>query len=266
MPSRGLSSGWPGLAAAVLWASCTALASPGQAQESPRAVVTAPKSPALPFELITPDKREAVRKVVEGPTLSAYGPVEVFRGSPVLYDWLLDHPDRGCLAWQRLGAKCSQITPRGGGKFSWSDGQGSSVAWETVFNGPTLRVWYAEGGFKPEPLLPLMHVRAVVVLRHAEGLDALGRTVLRHQARFFLYTESRVAKMLARMLGPSAPRVAEDGVGQLELFFSGLVYYLNKHPERAKALLGEEDGPQPRESAQQPDDPDAATAADGTFR
>jgi hypothetical protein len=45
---------------------------------------------------------------------------------------------------------------------------------------------------------------------------------------------------VARLLGPSAPRLAEQYLGQLQLFFSALVWYLDQHPERAAGLLAED--------------------------
>ena len=38
--------------------------------------------------------------------------------------------------------------------------------------------------------------------------------------------------LAARLLGPSMPRMAEQYLGQLEMFFSALVWYIDQHPER----------------------------------
>jgi hypothetical protein len=124
-----------------------------------------------------------------------------------------------------------EITDRGGGRFGWTDGHGSEVHWDTVVNRPGLRIWYAEGGVRPEALLPAVPVRAVVVLRYASSRDGDGRVLMRHQADLYLQTDSKLAALVARMLGPSAPRMAAQCVGQLQMFFSALVWYLDKHPE-----------------------------------
>jgi hypothetical protein len=100
-----------------------------------------------------------------------------------------------------------------------------------------VRVWYAEGEFRPDALLPTVPIRAVVVLRHVKGHDAVGRTLIKHQADLYLHTNSKVATLVARLLGPSVPRLAEQGLGQLEMFFSALVWYLDQHPDRAEAIL-----------------------------
>jgi hypothetical protein len=64
------------------------------------------------------------------------------------------------------------------------------------------------------------------------------RTLIYHQAYVFLYADSKAAAVALHMLGASAPRMAEQSLGQLELFFSGMVWYLEQHPERTEKLLG----------------------------
>jgi hypothetical protein len=96
-------------------------------------------------------------------------PAEAFACEPAVYYWFLDHPDRAVTAWRRLGAKCLTITDRGGGRFGWADENGSDIVWETVYRTPELRIWYAEGKARPGPLMPLVPVRAVVLLTTVPG-------------------------------------------------------------------------------------------------
>jgi hypothetical protein len=42
-----------------------------------------------------------------------------------------------------------------------------------------------------------------------------------------------------RLIGPAAPRMAQDGAEQMLLFFSGIARYVDRHPSKAKALLAE---------------------------
>jgi hypothetical protein len=191
----------------------------------------------VPLQDVTATHRDRVRLVLERPTLTAHGPMEAFACQPPLYYWLLDHPDQAVPLWRRLGAKCMEITDKGGGRFGWADTHGSEVHWETVYRGPTLRIWYAEGNVRPAPLLPLVPARAVVVLRFIEGHDRAGRTLLRHQADLFLQTDSKTAALATRLLGPSGPRLAEQCVSQMEMFFSALAWYFGRYPERADRLV-----------------------------
>ena len=213
--------------------------------------------------------RARVEEVLKEPTLYAHGPTEAFAGQPLLYDWLLDHPDRGVVAWRRLGAKCAQITDRGGGVFVWTDGHGSEVRWQTLCKDGNLRLWFAEGKVRPSLFLPPIPVQVVVLLRHGNRPDGPGRTLLFHQTDVFLHTDNKTALLIAQLLPllerrpaspvfhrhrlvhvrfreslrPSrsvcrhAPHLAARCLDQLEMCFSGLVWYLDQHPERTQCLL-----------------------------
>jgi hypothetical protein len=76
----------------------------------------------------------------------------------------------------------------------------------------------------------------VVLLRHVEGHDPGRRTLLRQQADVFVQTDSRTAELVTKMLGPSVPRLAEQAVAQMEMFFSALVWYLDRYPEQIGML------------------------------
>jgi hypothetical protein len=191
----------------------------------------------VPLEQISAALQANVKMVVDRPTLFATGPAEVFPCRPSQYYWFLDHPDRVMVAWMRLGAKCLPITDRGGGRFGWADEQGSDLVWQTAFHSPRLRIWYAEGNVRPAALLPLVPVRAVVLLHHNESKDELGGAIMSQQAEVFLQTDSKAATVIMKMLGSSVPRMAQDGVTQLQLFFAGISWYLERHPERTEWLL-----------------------------
>ncbi|MGE3809534.1 MAG: hypothetical protein AB7K24_33135 [Gemmataceae bacterium] len=180
--------------------------------------------------------RENVRLVIDKPTLKASGPLEVFRGNPHFYYWLLENPDQAVQIWRRLGAKCMDISNRGGGRFGWSDKHGSDIAWQTIYRGPNLHIWYAEGSAKPTPWLPAVPVRAVAILRHAACTDRLGGTLIHHRAEIAFLTDSKAASLITQLMGDSAQKLAHQCVAQMELFFSGLAWYLDQHPERYSEL------------------------------
>jgi hypothetical protein len=191
----------------------------------------------VPLGDLPAEVRERVRKVILKPTLFTRGPAERFTGCPAMYHWLLDHPDQDVVLWRRLGARCMDIQGHGGGVFGWSDGQGSDVRWWTVHQSADLRIWYAEGSVRAAGILPLVPVRAVVVLHHAEETSPSDRPVIRHQADLFLYTDSKTAAVVARLMGPSAPRMAEQCAGQIEMFYSALTWFLDQHPVKAQSIL-----------------------------
>jgi len=230
MVFRHIWIGWLSLVAGVFWAGA-ARAAEQDLQIQKRAAAR------IPVDQLRQDMREPVRRVLDQPTLYGRGPAEAFTGQADFYEWLLDHPDRGVEAWRRLGAKCQSISDGGNGSFVWTDGHGSELRWQTAYRSDSLRVWYADGKVRPALLMPAVPVHLVVLLRHGKRQESAARMMLFHQADVFLQTDSKTAVLMTRMLGASAPRIAEQCLSQLETFFSGLVWYVDHHPERAEKLL-----------------------------
>jgi hypothetical protein len=200
--------------------------------------MTAAKIPwnaPVALESLPPAIRDKAAKVVQAPTITAHGPSEEFPGN--FYDWLLDHPDRVALAWRRLGVPCMGITNHGNGTFGWNDGQGCDLTWQSAWSGSNGRVWYAEGQVRPGPHLPLVTVRAVAVLRYSKRRESDGRTFVTHEADVYMQTDSRAAALVMKLIGPAAPRLAEEGATQLLLFFSGVSRHIDAYPEQTFSLL-----------------------------
>ena len=251
MGYQGMQAVWLGVALGVLGESAATASAEFPSKTEPAAQAAnefdrQSMAAAIPLDRLPPKVRDGVRRVLEQPTLVAQGPAEVFRARASFYRWLLDHPDRAVQMWHRLGARCITIRERGAGKFGWADGQGTDISWQTIHSAPGLQVWYAEGMATPGPVLPAVPLRAVVVLRYAEtsALSSLlpegqarGRTLMFHQAEVFVQTDSQTAALIAKLLGSSAPKLAEKCIGQMEMFFSALAWYVDRHPERAETLL-----------------------------
>lgn len=229
---------WLGVVVWAAWAG----AADGQSPRTP-APTYGSKSAKLPMpvdlESVPAATREALAKVMQSPTITAVGPADEFGAAGETYLWLLDHPDRVSLAWRRLNVGAIDIKPMEDGRFRWQDDQGSELTWATVAKNGQGRVWYAEGKVKPAPLLPLVPVKAVAVLRHGVKKDEDGDSIIRHQVEVFLQTDSKAANLVMRLVGPAAPRMAQDGAEQLLMFFSGIARYVERHPAKAPTLLAE---------------------------
>jgi hypothetical protein len=192
---------------------------------------------ALPLDEMDEAHRALARSVLDRPTLAARGPNEAFVCNPEHYYYFLEHPDLAVSAWRKLGAKCVSINARGEGQFGWSDDNGSDLVWQTLHRGSGMRIWFAEGKVRPGPLLPLVPVKAVVVMHHGEAKNAEGAKGIEHHADLFVQTDSKTAAALTKMMGQQAPKLAEQGLGQLQLFFSGLSWYLQRHPDQVDVLI-----------------------------
>ncbi len=213
------------------------------AEESPE--VEFPKNAALeagldkpiPWERIPPRYREAMQGVVDNPMLSCQGPVETFVGKPNYYAWLLDHPDATTVLWQKLGAKCLPIQSVGADSFRWADPDHGQISWNMVYRDGEMRVWHATGRMRAGKLMPFSNIEAVLVARYQTGKTSQDRPAIRHQYQLFLRTDSRATAMAARFLGASVPKLAQQYMGQLQLFFHGMAWIDEEQPRRSARLV-----------------------------
>lgn len=227
-----------GCLVAAFAAGGTAAAAPPGLAKPPRKPAAAPSSAPTLIDVVSPAHRDDVAAVVRQPTLTARATEDEFPAHPQVYDWLLEHPDRASKAWQRMDIPCVDIADLGAGRFHWADPNGSDLVWQIVGRFPDGVIWYATGKVKPGPLLPMVPVKAVAVLHAPRTPAAEGQATIKPAVRVYLYTDSRAAAAMLRMIGPAAPRMAEQGAEQLLLFFSGVAAYLGRHPERTEELLG----------------------------
>ena len=218
------------------FAAGSALAQPA-AMPAPIAPMTAGPVRVTLADVVNADYRDAVLKVVNKPTLSTRSTSEEVVCTPAVYEWLLDHPDRVSLAWRRLKVPCVEIADLGNGKFSWADPDGSELVWHTVGRFADGLVWYATGKVKAGVASPSIPVRAVVIVSHPKKLDKDGIATFTPTVQAYLQTDSRTANLLLRLIGPTAPKLAEQGAEQLLLFFNEVGKYVQTHPDKAAELL-----------------------------
>lgn len=187
-------------------------------------------------DAVDPAFRDAVARVMTKPTLSARGTSDEIVCTAEVYDWLVEHPDRVALAWRRLKVPCVEITDLGNGRFFWTE-DGSELAWQTVGRFADGVVWYATGKVKPAAVGPTVPVRAVVVMSFPKQPAAGGLASVKPVVQAYLHTDSRAANTVLRLLGPTAPKLAQEAAEQLIFFFNGVARHVQKHPDQTDALL-----------------------------
>ena len=229
----------PGLALLALFAFLAAFTGlPAHAQTRSTVSKSAPTPVTQILEQIPKTHRENVAKVMTKPTLSAQYTEDPFEAHSSIYPWLLENPDRVSLAWKRLNVPCVEIGRVGEGQFTWTDENGSQLAWQSVAKLTDGLVWYATGKVKAATLLPMVPVKAVAVVKYpSQPTKTEGVVKLTPEASVYLLSESRAANAVLRMVGPAAPKLAEDGAEQLLYFFSGVATHLKDHPQKTPTLL-----------------------------
>ena len=195
------------------------------------------------YEAVEPKFKEQVAKVLKSPTVTTRYAEGAFPAHATVYAWMLEHPDRVSLAWQRVQVPCVEIAELGNGSFRWTDEQGSELTWQAVGKAVDGVVWYATGKVKAATLLPMVPVRAVALLKFpSKPLDDAGSAAMRPEITISVQTDSRTANAVLRIVGPAAPKMAEQGAEQLLYFFSGIAKYLHKHPDQVQTILAPKAG------------------------
>jgi hypothetical protein len=217
-----------------------ALAPVGMTSAQTRPASSVPESIAagpVAVEVLPADVREKVRSILDAPTLVSKAPAESFHAAPDVYQWLLANPVIAIKLWRLLGAKVSDISEVVPGKYVWRDGQGSEVFWHVVHQGEGVQVWFIEGKAKPQGFLVPAGFRAMATLRYNVTEEADGQHSIRHQVQFHLRCDGKAVALAAKLMGGSAPRLAEQYLTQLQVFHGGMAWYLCQDKERARRML-----------------------------
>ncbi len=190
------------------------------------------------MDYVTEKHKDAVAAVLKSPTISSKSVEAEFTVYPNVYDWLLEHPDRTSLAWQRLEIPCVDITDLGKGQFYWTDEHGSELSWQTVGTFENGRIWFATGKVKAGVLMPTIPVKAVAVLQAPRtATDEDGVCRIKPQVHVYIQCDSALATAAMKLAGPAAPKMAEEGAEQLLFYFSGIGRTIYKRPEKLEMLL-----------------------------
>ena len=193
----------------------------------------------FPLELVAPQYQPAVQAVLKAPTLTGKAAEAPFRAHPAVYDWLVEHPDRCSVAWRRMSVPCLPITALADGRLRFADDKGTEVTWRVVGKSADCVIWYASGKVNPGKALPTVPVKAVAVLRCPRAVTDSDDRVASFEPSVVAYvqTDSKAATAVLRLIGPAAPRLAEQAADQLLLFFSGPSRYVLRHPDEADVLF-----------------------------
>lgn len=190
------------------------------------------------LDVVRPEFHEGVLKCVRHPTVATQSSGDEIICTVAVYEWLYDHPDRVALAWQRLKIPTVAITDLGNGRFGWTDQNGSEVIWQTVGTFADGLVWYASGKVKISAVSPSIPIQATFVVSHPRKAEKDGVAVFVPHVQVYVHSDSKAANLALRIIGPTAPRLAEEAASQLLDFFGGIAAVVQKNPTKAEMLLG----------------------------
>jgi len=224
-----------------------AWANPSEEMELARRITAS----QVPLEKLPEAFRQKVGDVLDqSASIYSRSAVTAFPCKPAVYHWLVENPHWGFRAWKALGSKCATVEMKDGGCFVGTDNSGSEFKVQTIYREPGRRIWYAEGMAKPTPLSAPVNVKAVLLLKYQEVQGVDGRIGIRQRAEMFAQVDTKAIGLLAKLWGVSGETVAAKAVEQVDLFFSGMSWYITEHPAWAKTTLQPMNGVRPEEVKQ----------------
>lgn len=189
----------------------------------------------LPINQLSESMRAKVLRVTEKGQLFERSKYESFPCHPEIYRWLLESPDASLFAWRKLGATKATATRQENGSFLGSDGVGGEMRWYLIATGPQTRVWYAEGAGRIGPLLPTMTLRALVFLHFQDVKGTDGRAGIKHRLDVIAQYDSNA--LVNKLTSMTADTTGKKVMQQLEMFFSGMAWYISEHSAWSKKVL-----------------------------
>lgn len=186
----------------------------------------------LPMDKLSEAVRNKVNHVIQHAQMFERSKTESFPCNADVYRWLLESPDASLFAWKKLGATKAKITRLDNGTFLGSDGINGELRWQLIATGPLSRIWYAEGSGRLGPLLPTMTIRAIVFLNFQDVKGTDGRTGIKHRIEFLAQYDS--IALVNKLTNMSAESTGKKAIQQLEMFFSGMAWYVSEHAAWSK--------------------------------
>ena len=186
----------------------------------------------IPLDQLADSIRPKVAHCISHAQMFERSKSESFPCHPDVYRWLLESPDASLYAWQRLGATKASITKLNDGSFHGSDGQGGDLRWRLIAAGQSNRIWFAEGSGRIGPLLPTMTIRALVFLHFQDVKGTDGRSGIKHRIEILVHYDSNA--LVNKLTNLSAESTGKKAVQQMELFFSGMAWYVTEHSNWSK--------------------------------
>jgi hypothetical protein len=220
---------------------------PGDEMEIARRITAA----QVPIEKLPASHQKRVTDLLDqSSSIYSRGSSAAFPCAPAVYKWLVDNPHWGFRAWKALGSKCATLERNADGTFVGKDTTGSEFKLELLYNEAGRRIWYAEGMARPTPISTPLQVRAVLLLRFQEVTGVDGRVGVRQRAELFTQVDTKASSILGKLWGMSAESLNRKAVEQVDVFFSGMSWYISEHPDWAKTHLQPTKASQPEEARQ----------------
>lgn len=177
---------------------------------------------SIPWQQLDQAAAADVRYVIENAGLFRRLPAQSIECSPVLFNFLLEHPDVVVNIWRVLRLSDVQLTRVGEGVFRADDRSGTTGQLRLVYRGENLHVVYGEGRYDGPLLARPVKGQCVLVVRTEHTVQTDGRPLATCRVDAFLHVENVGVDVLARTFQPLLGRTADHNLRETAQFVTML--------------------------------------------
>jgi hypothetical protein len=177
---------------------------------------------SVPLEQFSDADREKVRFVLSNTSLYRRLPTKTVDCDPVLYFFLLHHPDVVVNIWEEFKISRLQLQQTDENQFQVFEPNGVAVVGKFVYQSRGLHVLYGEGTYQG-PLFPRsVKGRGVLVLKTAYAKQASGRYHITTRMDCFLNIDSLGVELATKTVSPLLGKTVDNNFMQTLAFVGSL--------------------------------------------
>ncbi len=194
-------------------------------------------SKTIPWNRLSNPAKEKVQAVLSGKPIYRRLPQQSAFCEPVMYDFLLDHPDVVVAMWEKLGVTQISLKEMGRpGLYQLKESVGSVGVIEVLYKTRNYCLVYSKGSYTG-PLLPRpVEGEAILVLQSTFEQDEDGDPYVVSQLDAFVNVKNFGVDMFAKLFAPMLGKIADNNFEQTVAFIGNVSEAAQSNPEVIKRL------------------------------
>jgi hypothetical protein len=163
----------------------------------------------IPYDQLTAEARERIKKVVDSPSMFRRMPVNVVDCDPKMYRFLVRYPEVVVNIWQLMGITKVDTTRVGPFLINASDGVGTVTNIELVYGSQDTHVLYCEGHYEGPLFRKPLTGRCVLLLRSGYQQTEQQDWQITSRMDVFLQVDNMAVDAVTRTLHPLLGKSAD---------------------------------------------------------
>ncbi|MGL4511914.1 MAG: hypothetical protein ACRCT8_02405 [Lacipirellulaceae bacterium] len=195
----------------------------------------------IPWGSLGESQREAVRAVVNDPTLYRRMPTRIADCDPELFEFLVDNPELVVEVWGMLGISRLRLERIDAERFRATDGTGTGGVVRVLHRSgggdqPLRLVTHAEGVYEAPPMPSAVTATCVMVLTAHHTRESNGRCYVTADCDSFMRLDKPVAVLVLKTLHPLVVKTADHNFTETVRFASLFSRTAQRSPDGMERL------------------------------